>query len=60
MWRSEDKLKESVFSLHHLGPRIPTQGLRLGSRRLYVLSHHGGSLLVLVGDNWQHSLGVVR
>lgn len=37
--RSEDKLKESVPSFHHVGLRNRTQIIRCGSKCLHLLSH---------------------
>lgn len=53
MWRPEDNLKKSIFSLYQVGPRIQTQGISLGSKHLYMLSHLGDPLFALVGNSWQ-------
>lgn len=38
-WSSEDNLWKSVVSFHHVRPKGPIQGVRLGHRHLYWVSH---------------------
>lgn len=37
--RKEDNLIKLVFSFYPVGPRHPTRGSKVGSKRLYLLGH---------------------
>lgn len=45
LWRSEDKLQESVLSFGHVGPRGQTLVISLDGSLLHLLSHLNGPLL---------------
>lgn len=42
--RVEDNLMLSWFSFHHVGSGNQTQGIRLGGKHLYLLSHFTGPM----------------
>lgn len=48
-----DKMKESLLSLHHVGPGNQTQAVRFGSKCFYPLSH-----VVLASDSWSSFLSL--
>ena len=48
VYRLEKSLLESVLSFHHVGPGLKTQGIRSGSKCLYLPSHLAGLPLVLL------------
>lgn len=39
MWKTEVNLQESFLSFYHVGPKVGTQVIRLGSKHLWVLCH---------------------
>lgn len=47
MWGTEENLWESVLSFLHVGSKNRSRVVRLGSKRLYPLSHLSSPLFIL-------------